>query len=100
MSEITVRYAVYGALAKGNENDAQAADVTSALQNAINDPKSDGGIVTINNASMGGDPSKGNGKGNGKHFGAAISRDGGMFYFACAEGQTIAFQHGGRPAGA
>lgn len=90
MSGITVQYAVYGALAGGNENNAQATDVTSALQNAIN---SMDGVVKINNANMDGDPSPG----NGKHFGAAITRDGGKFYYACAENQTIDFHHGGLP---
>jgi len=91
MSEITVQSAVYGALAGGNENSAQAANVLSALQNAINSMDA---IVTINNENMGGDPSPG----NQKHFGATITRDGGTFYYACQEGQTIDFQHGGTSA--
>lgn len=90
MSDITVECAIYGALAKGNENDAQAADVTSALQNCINSMDA---IVTINNDNMGGDPSSG----NGKHFGAKVTRGGGTYYYACAEGQRIDFKHGGIP---
>ena len=91
MSEIRVQFAVYGALARGNENESQAKSVTSILQNLIN---SNDGIVTINNETMNRDPSPG----NGKHFGAELIRDGGTYYFACAEGQTIDFLHGGSPA--
>ena len=36
MSNITVNFAVYGALAGGNENSAQAKNVTSILQNLTN----------------------------------------------------------------
>ena len=36
MSGVTVESAVYGALAHGDENSAQASDVKSALQNPIN----------------------------------------------------------------
>ena len=91
MSEVSVKTAIYGALAGGNENSAQAADVTSALQNCINATDA---IVRINNDNMGGDPSPG----NGKHFGAIIMRDGGTYYYACAEGQKVDFKHGGIPA--
>ena len=36
MAALTVQYAVYGALADGNENNSQAADVSAALQTSIN----------------------------------------------------------------
>lgn len=86
MSALTVNFAVYGALAGGNENSTQAIDVTTALQNAINATQ---GIVKINNTTMGQDPSKG----NGKHFAASVSLDGVPQSYACKEGQTIDFYH-------
>jgi hypothetical protein len=92
MSSVTVEHAVYGALASGHENSAQAADVTSALQNAIN---SSGAFETINNGNMGEDPSVG----NTKHFGATIRRDSGAHYHACEDDQTIDFKYRGRPGG-
>lgn len=91
MSEVTVECAIYGALAGGHENQAQAADVTSALQNSINSMDA---LVNINNDNMRGDPCPG----SDKHFGAKITRDGGTYYYACAEGQTIDFKRGGTPA--
>lgn len=86
MAALTVVFAVYGALAGGNENNDQAIDVAQALQTAINNNQ---GIVTINNENMGGDPSKG----NKKHFGAIVALDGVNRYFACEENQTIDFFH-------
>lgn len=88
MANVKVIYAVYGALHKGNENDAKAALVTTALQQQID---ANDGIVTIDNTSMGGDPSQG----DGKHFGALIERDGQQLAYACAEGQTVDFMHHG-----
>jgi hypothetical protein len=46
-----------------------------------------------NNNSFG-DPSSG----NGKHFGALVTRDGSELFFACNEGQEIDFNHGGGSA--
>lgn len=81
-----VQYAVYGALANGNENQTEAAIVTSALQLQL--PTNSNGVVTINNSTMGGDPAPG----WGKHFGAIVSVNGGAGQpFACQEGQTIDF---------
>lgn len=91
MAALTVQIAVYGALDGGNENKAQAVDVTAALQAAID---ANQGVVTINNTTMGGDPSKG----NGKHFGAVVALDGTARYFACKEGQTIDFFHTEAPS--
>ena len=91
MSGITVQFAVYGALAGGDENQARGVNVTSIVKSLI---ASQDGIVNINNTSMNGDPSLG----DQKHFGATVTRDGGTYYFACAEGQTIDFHHGGSPA--
>lgn len=92
MSALQVQTAVYGALNGGNENKSQAVDVSNALQAAIDQ---NDGIVTINNANMGGDPSKG----NGKHFAAIVALDGVNHYFACKEGQTIDFFHTEAPTG-
>jgi hypothetical protein len=86
MAALTVQYAVYGALADGNENNSQAADVSAALQASIDGSQ---GIVTINNDNLGGDPSPG----YQKHFGACVALDGTPRYFACQEGQTIDFYH-------
>ena len=93
MADLVVQIAIYGALAGGNENDSQAVDVTKALQVAIDSPQNQG-IVTINNANMGGDPSPN----NVKSFGAVVALDGVAQYFACQENQTIDFFHTGAAA--
>jgi hypothetical protein len=80
-----VQFAVYGALAGGNENNTQANVVTSALQNQLN--SNPNGVVTINNTTMGGDPSVG----NIKQFGAIVQVNGTPLPFACKEDQTIDF---------
>lgn len=80
-----VIFAVYGALADGDENRTEAAVVTGALQNQLdNNPN---GVIKINNTSMGGDPAKG----WQKHFGAIVEVNGEALPFACQEGQTIDF---------
>lgn len=86
MTVLTVKFAVYGALNGGNQDQSQVVNVQEVLQAAVNRNQ---GIVTINNATMGGDPSVG----NGKHFGATVTLDSVDRYFACAEGQTIDFFH-------
>lgn len=86
MAALTVKYAVYGALGGANENYSQAVDVTTALQTAIDASQ---GIVTIDNDTMGGDPSVD----NLKHFGACVALGGQDRFFACNEGQTIDFFH-------
>jgi hypothetical protein len=81
-----VLFAVYGALAGGNENDTQANIVTTTLQDLLSPNSS--GVVTINNSNMGGDPSPG----NTKHFGALVEvNNGSPQPFACQENQTIDF---------
>lgn len=93
MPNLVVKFAVYGALPGGNSNMAQAFDVSEELQTRINQ---NAGIVQCNNNSFG-DPSFG----NDKHFGALVTRDNDDLYFACNEGQTIDFNHGGgNPRGA
>lgn len=92
MAALTVKYAVYGALAGGNDNSSQAVDVTNALQTAIDSSQ---GIVRIDNGTMGGDPSHG----NKKHFGACVALDAQDRFFACEEGQTIDFFHTIPPSG-
>ncbi len=86
MSDLTVNFAVYGALAGGNENSTQAIDVTKALQAALNVSQ---GIVNINNATMGQDPSPN----NPKNFAALVTHNGVAQPFACAENQTVDFYH-------
>jgi hypothetical protein len=84
-----VTYAVYGALAGGNENQSQAISVANALQAAIN---ASTGIVAINTTNLGGcDPSPG----NQKHFAGCVVVGGVPQYYACQEGQTIDFYHVG-----
>jgi hypothetical protein len=80
-----VQFAVYGALAGGDENKTEASVVTSALQNQLN--SNPNGVVAINNTTMGGDPAPG----WGKHFGAIVQVNGQALPFACEEGQTIDF---------
>ena len=87
---VKVVHAIYGALrANGRCN---ALDVTAAVQKlADKNPNS----VTINNESMGGDPSPG----LVKHFAAYIAITGGFYNgqagtFACQEGQTLDFFNG------
>ncbi|MCE1180912.1 MAG: hypothetical protein LWW81_01180 [Rhodocyclales bacterium] len=92
MSVLTVKFAVYGGLAGGNENSSQAIDATAVLQNQIDLNQ---GIVTIDNSSMGTDPSVG----NQKYFGAIVSLNNVDRYFACQEGQTIDFFHNKQPDG-
>lgn len=86
MSTFTVKFAVYGALKDGNENQTQAISVAAPLQSALT--KNDG-IVSISNSTFGTDPSKG----TKKHFGALVTVNGVDQYFACQEGQTIDFAH-------
>ena len=86
MSDLTVVFAVYGALKGGNQDECQAVNVKEILQTAINASQ---GIVKIDNSTMGGDPSVG----NTKHFGAIVTHDSKTNYFACKEGQTIDFYH-------
>lgn len=80
-----VLFAVYGALAGGDENNMEAAIVTDALQGQLNDNPN--GVVTINNSTMGGDPANG----WTKHFGAIVVVNGDALPFACEENQTIDF---------
>src|ERR1039458_1802329 len=85
---LVVQFAVYGALAGGDKNKAQAFDVTALLQAELN---LHGGTVTCGN-SLFGDPSPN----NQKHFAAVITRhDLANYGFACAEGQTIVFNYTG-----
>jgi hypothetical protein len=79
-----VAFAAYGALAGGNQNSTQANTVTAILQDQLN---SSGGIVNINNTTMGGDPAPG----NTKHFGAIVIVNGAEQAYACQENQTINF---------
>jgi hypothetical protein len=84
---LQVKFAVYGALPGGNPEDANAFDVTQGLQTLMAE---NAGVVTCDISSFG-DPSVG----NEKHFAAVVDRNGTNFCFACQEGQTIDFNHGG-----
>ena len=86
MSTFDVKFAVYGALKDGNENETQAISVAQQLQRLLED---NDGIVTISNSSFGVDPAKG----YTKHFGAIVNVNGEDVYFACQENQTIDFAH-------
>jgi hypothetical protein len=86
-SVLQVQIAVYGALCGGQDN-MHARDVTVQLQAALDAPGNEG-IVNINNDTMGGDPCHG----TTKHFGAVVSLNGVLLYFACQEGQTVDFFH-------
>ena len=82
---VNVLFAAYGALRDGNSDKTEAAEVTRALQRAIDNTV--GEVVVINNANMGGDPAVG----VVKHFGAIVDVNGRRRTFACQEGQTIDF---------
>jgi len=81
---LIARFAVYGALRDGNQDNTEAAIVTGALQGRLN---VNNGIVRIDNENMGVDPAVG----VQKHFGAIVEVDGQERPFACQEGQTIDF---------
>ena len=88
---LTVKFASYGALPGNDAASSKAAlanNVANILQYQINNK---GGVVPINNDTMGGDPAHK----HTKHFGAAVDRNGIVYYFACQEGQTIDFNSGG-----
>jgi hypothetical protein len=81
---IEVKFAVYGALQDDNAHTMHAIDVTRQLQQQID---AHGGIVAINNTSMGSDPAFG----IKKQFAAIVSVNGQDLPFACQEGQTLVF---------
>jgi hypothetical protein len=82
---IKALFAVWGALANGNPNEAQAADVGGRLQQLFNEGVT---TVTINDNNFG-DPSVG----FQKHFAATVNNNGRVSHYACQEGQTINFAH-------
>jgi hypothetical protein len=90
MATITVQMAVFGAQPSTNQN--QAANVTAALQKAIN--ASSTGLVQITDTTMGTDPSYG----NLKSFGAVVTVNGVPQYFACQENQEVNFYPSTSPA--
>ena len=91
---LKVVFAVYGAIAHGNENMSQAIDVSGPLQTAL-EASVPPGIVNINNTTMGSDPSDD----SSKHFAALVLLDNVKQYYACAEGQTVDFYHVIPPSG-
>lgn len=80
-----VIFAAYGALRDGDPDNTEAAIVTGALQQTLDNTPN--GVVTINNTHLGGDPAPG----ADKHFGAIVEVNGVERPFACLEGQTIDF---------
>ena len=80
-----VRFAVYGGLRDGGQDNTEAADVKNALEEQFR--QNPNGVVQINNTNMGGDPAVG----VRKHFGAIVNVDNVDRAFACQEGQTIDF---------
>ena len=86
-SPLQVKVAIYGTLCGGQDN-MHARDVTTQLQAALDAP-GNGGVVNINNDTMGGDPCRG----TTKYFGAVLTLNGQPLFFACAEGQTVDFFH-------
>jgi hypothetical protein len=93
-TSLRVIYAVYGALANGNLSQSEAFDVSASLQSLLttnNGLVIHNGIVTISNASFGGDPCPG----SVKQFMAVVRRNGIDYCFACQENQVINFTTGG-----
>jgi hypothetical protein len=80
---IEAQFAVWGALANGDQNRAQAADVAAKLQQLFND----GATTIIINDDNFGDPAYG----FVKHFAATVNKNGRVSHYACQEGQTINF---------
>jgi len=91
---LQVVFAVYGAIAHGNENMSQAIDVSAVLQKAL-EQSVPPGIVNINNTTMGTDPSED----SSKHFAAIVALENVNQYYACAEDQTVDFFHVIPPSG-
>jgi hypothetical protein len=87
MANLLVKYAVYGALRGGNQDNTEAAIVTQPLQQAIDNSPNRNGVVKINNVNMGGDPARG----VDKHFAAIVEINDVDRPFACRENQTIDF---------
>jgi hypothetical protein len=82
---LTAQFAVWGALANGDPNHAQAADVAGKLQQLFNE-----GVTTlIVNDDNFGDPAYG----FTKHFAATVNNNGRVSHYACQENQTINFEH-------
>ena len=84
---LRVIFAAYGALRGGNQDNTEAANVTAALQQAINNSPNGNGVVRIDDATIGVDPAVG----VLKHFGAIVEVDGVRRAFACQQNQTIDF---------
>jgi hypothetical protein len=81
---IEALFAVWGALANGNPNEAEAADVRDKLQQLFDEGVT---MVTIKDDNFG-DPAVG----FEKHFAATVNNNGRVSHYACEEGQTINFE--------
>jgi hypothetical protein len=84
---LKVIFAVYGALRGGNQDNTEAAIVTTALQRRIDESPNGNGVVRIDDKNMEEDPAKG----VVKHFAAIVEVDGVQRPFACGQNQTIDF---------
>ena len=82
---LTAQFAVWGALANGDPDNAQAADVVGKLQQYFTNGAT---RLTINDDNFG-DPAVG----FKKHFAATVNLGGRVSHYACEEGQTIDFKH-------
>ena len=80
---IKALFAVWGALANGDPNEARAADVGPRLQQLFDNGAT---MITINDDNFG-DPAVG----FLKHFAATVNNDGRVSHYACQERQTINF---------
>ena len=84
---LKVVFAVYGALTDGSQDSTAAADVTAALQEAMDESPNKNEVVRIDDEHMGEDPAPG----VTKHFAAIVEVDGVARPFACGQNQTIDF---------
>jgi|HubBroStandDraft_6_1064221.scaffolds.fasta_scaffold364819_1 hypothetical protein len=82
---IVAQFAAWGALANGDPNNAQAADVRDTLQQFFNDGAT---TLAIGDDNFG-DPARG----FTKHFAATVNNNGRVSHYAFQEGQTINFEH-------
>jgi len=89
-NRFNVKFAVYGALNGGNENNSQAVSVVDALQNLLQRPGGESSIIKINDQNL---SQVGFSSGNKKSFAACLSIGGRDVYFACKEGETVNFNN-------
>lgn len=89
MSDLKVKFAVWGASVNGDPLNDRAGDISGRLQDLI---ERTGGKVQFTTGNF--DDTC---LGYGKHFAGIVIRNNKEHYFACAENQTIDFNYGGTP---